>query len=41
MKELSGQAKKIITENLKKLPDAEKRAKANDAGLKKLWSIFS
>lgn len=40
MKELSGQAKKIITENLKKLPDAEKRAKANDAGLKKIMEYF-
>lgn len=40
MQELSEQAKQILTENLKKLPDAEKRAKANDASLKEILEYF-
>lgn len=40
MKEISEQAKQLLTENLKKLPDAEKRAKADNASLKEILEYF-
>lgn len=40
MKELSEQTKKTLTENRKKLPDAEKRANTNGAGLKEILEYF-
>lgn len=40
MKELSEQAKQLLTENLKEFPDAEKRAKAVDASLKEILKYF-
>lgn len=40
MKELSEQAKLFLTENLKKLPDTEKLAKADNASLKESLEHF-
>ena len=41
MKELSEQAKLFLTENLKRLPDAKNRAKADNASLKENLEYFS
>lgn len=40
MKELSEQAKLFLTENLKRLPDAKNRAKADNASLKESLEYF-
>ncbi|MDE6781883.1 MAG: hypothetical protein K2J40_10555 [Ruminococcus sp.] len=40
MKEISENAKKLLIENIKKLPDSEKHANADGAGLKEILECF-